>query len=71
MRLAERTLTTARVHPALRCVCGHVVSGYDLDLDEKRGQLFPTAHALLAHKRDHGRAEAALIALTHNGGAMR
>jgi hypothetical protein len=27
-------------------------------------QLFPTAHALLARKRDHGRAEAALIALT-------
>jgi crossover junction endodeoxyribonuclease RuvC len=27
-------------------------------------QLFPAAHALLARKRDHGRAEAALIALT-------
>jgi crossover junction endodeoxyribonuclease RuvC len=26
-------------------------------------ELFPTAHALLARKRDHGRAEAALIAL--------
>jgi crossover junction endodeoxyribonuclease RuvC len=26
-------------------------------------QLFPTAHALLARKKDHGRAEAALIAL--------
>jgi len=25
-------------------------------------QLFPAAHALLAHKKDHGRAEAALIA---------
>jgi crossover junction endodeoxyribonuclease RuvC len=27
-------------------------------------QLFPAAHALLARKMDHGRAEAALIALT-------
>jgi hypothetical protein len=26
--------------------------------------LFPAAHALLARKKDHGRAEAALIALT-------
>ena len=26
-------------------------------------QLFPAAHALLARKKDHGRAEAALIAL--------
>ncbi len=26
-------------------------------------QLFPSAHALLARKKDHGRAEAALIAL--------
>jgi hypothetical protein len=27
-------------------------------------QLCPAAHALLARKKDHGRAEAALIALT-------
>jgi antirestriction protein ArdC len=39
--------------------------------DDKEGgrqlalMLFPAAHALLARKRDHGRAEAALIALTH------
>jgi hypothetical protein len=33
MRLAESTLTSARVHPALRCVCGRVVTGHDLDLD--------------------------------------
>jgi len=32
-------------------------------------QLFPAAHALLARKKDHGRAEAALIALTTSGGA--
>jgi len=30
---------------------------------QKALQLFPTAHAALARKRDHGRAEAALIAL--------
>jgi hypothetical protein len=30
-------------------------------------QFFPTAHALLARKKDHGRAEAALIALTASG----
>jgi Holliday junction resolvasome RuvABC endonuclease subunit len=32
-------------------------------------QLFSAAHALLARKKDHGRAEAALIALTTSGGA--
>jgi hypothetical protein len=31
--------------------------------------LFPSSHALFARKKDHGRAEAALIALT--AGAMR
>jgi crossover junction endodeoxyribonuclease RuvC len=30
-------------------------------------QLFPNAHALLARKKDHGRGEAALIALTRIG----
>ena len=30
-------------------------------------QLFPTGHDLLARKKDHGRAEAMLIALTFNG----
>jgi crossover junction endodeoxyribonuclease RuvC len=30
-------------------------------------QLFPAAHALLAGKKDHGRGEAALIALTIGG----
>jgi Holliday junction resolvasome RuvABC endonuclease subunit len=32
-------------------------------------QMFPAAHALLARKKDHGRAEAALIALTTRGKA--
>jgi hypothetical protein len=31
--------------------------------------LFPTAHGLLARKMDHGKAEAALIALHASGGA--
>jgi crossover junction endodeoxyribonuclease RuvC len=30
---------------------------------QKALQLFPAAHAALAHKKDHGRAEASLIAL--------
>jgi crossover junction endodeoxyribonuclease RuvC len=32
---------------------------------QKALQLFPAAHAALARKKDHGRAEAALIALYH------
>jgi hypothetical protein len=31
--------------------------------------LFPAAHNLLARRMDHGRAEAALIALTANRGS--
>jgi hypothetical protein len=42
MRLTKSTLTTARVHPALRCVCGHVVSGHDLDLDGMNVRLICT-----------------------------
>jgi hypothetical protein len=33
MRLAERTIRTARLHPALRCDCGHVARGCDLNLN--------------------------------------
>jgi crossover junction endodeoxyribonuclease RuvC len=33
-------------------------------------QMFPAAHALLARKRDHQRAEAALVALHVGGGAV-
>jgi crossover junction endodeoxyribonuclease RuvC len=32
---------------------------------QKALQLFPAQHALLARKRDHGRAESALIAIAH------
>jgi Holliday junction resolvasome RuvABC endonuclease subunit len=42
----------------------HGLRGGDKETSRQRAlQLFPSAHALLARKRDHGRAEAALIAL--------
>jgi Holliday junction resolvasome RuvABC endonuclease subunit len=43
----------------------HRLHGKDKEGSRQRAlQLFPAAHALLARKRDHGRSEAALIALT-------
>jgi crossover junction endodeoxyribonuclease RuvC len=48
----------------------HGLRGSEKESSRQRAlQLFPAAHALLARKKDHGRAEAALIALT--AGAMR
>ena len=42
----------------------HRLHGGDKEGGRQRAlQLFPAAHALLARKKDHGRAEAALIAL--------
>jgi crossover junction endodeoxyribonuclease RuvC len=42
----------------------HGLRGGHKELSRQRAlQLFPAAHSLLARKRDHGRAEAALIAL--------
>ena len=42
----------------------HQLRGGDKEAGRQRAlQLFPAAHALLAGKKDHGRAEAALIAL--------
>jgi crossover junction endodeoxyribonuclease RuvC len=42
----------------------HGLRGGDKESGRQRAlQLFPHAHALLARKKDHGRAEAALIAL--------
>src|SRR6516164_2883718 len=42
----------------------HQLRGGDKESGRQRAlQLFPTAHELLARKKDHGRAEAALIAL--------
>jgi crossover junction endodeoxyribonuclease RuvC len=43
----------------------HQLRGGDKETSRQRAlQLFPTAHALLARRKDHGRAESALIALT-------
>jgi crossover junction endodeoxyribonuclease RuvC len=43
----------------------HGLRGKDKEPSRQRAlQLFPAAHALFARKKDHGRAEAALIALT-------
>jgi crossover junction endodeoxyribonuclease RuvC len=48
----------------------HGLRGKDKEGSRQRAlMLFPSAHALLARKLDHGRAEAALIALTWNEGA--
>jgi crossover junction endodeoxyribonuclease RuvC len=46
----------------------HRLRGGDKEGGRQRAlQLFPAAHALLARKKDHGRGEAALIALTIGG----
>jgi crossover junction endodeoxyribonuclease RuvC len=46
----------------------HRLRGGDKEGGRQRAlQLFPSAHVLLARKKDHGRAEAALIALTMVG----
>lgn len=43
----------------------HGLRGGDKETSRQRAlQLFPAAHTLLARKMDHGRAEAALIAMT-------
>jgi crossover junction endodeoxyribonuclease RuvC len=42
----------------------HGLHGKDKELSRQRAlMLFPTAHTLLAHRKDHGKAEAALIGL--------
>jgi hypothetical protein len=44
----------------------HQLRGGEKEASRQRAlMLFPHAHNLLARKMDHGRAEAALIALTH------
>ena len=46
----------------------HHLRGGDKEGGRQRAlQLFPAAHVLLARKKDHGRGEAALIALTIGG----
>ena len=49
----------------------HHLTGKDKETARQRAlQLFPNAHALFARKKDHGRAEAALIALTPMPGGL-
>jgi crossover junction endodeoxyribonuclease RuvC len=49
----------------------HHLRGSEKEASRQRAlQLFPAAHALFARKKDHGRAEAALIALAA-GAAMK
>jgi crossover junction endodeoxyribonuclease RuvC len=46
--------------------------GKDKEAARQRAlQLFPAAHALFARRKDHGRAEAALLALFGHSGAHR
>jgi crossover junction endodeoxyribonuclease RuvC len=46
----------------------HHLRGGDKEAGRQRAlQLFPAAHAMFARRKDHGRAEAALIALTMAG----
>jgi hypothetical protein len=53
-----------RIQLAADAVTAVHPSGSDKESSRARVlQLFPSAHALLARKMDHGRAEAALIAL--------
>jgi crossover junction endodeoxyribonuclease RuvC len=47
----------------------HQLRGSEKEASRQRAlQLFPAAHAVFARKMDHGRAEAALIALAADGG---
>jgi crossover junction endodeoxyribonuclease RuvC len=47
----------------------HGLRGKDKESGRQRAlMLFPAAHALLARRKDHGRGEAALLALTWNEG---
>src|SRR5262249_14154896 len=63
---AKSTLSECRSLPSLALL----PRAGDKEIARQRTlQLFPAAHALLARKKDHQRAEAALIALTMNGGA--
>src|SRR5262249_28140584 len=49
----------------------HGLRGSDKEHSRQRAlQLVPSAHSFLSRKRDHGRAEALLIALAYNGGRV-
>ena len=51
------------VEPAVWKKAYHLRGGDKEGARQRALELFPSAHALLARKKDHGRAEASLIAL--------
>jgi crossover junction endodeoxyribonuclease RuvC len=57
------------VEPAVWKKTHHLRGGDKEGARQRALQLFPSAHALLSRKMDHGRAEAALIAL-HGAGTV-
>ena len=50
--------TIVRIDTGWRCPCGAPIKAFDFRIEPE-----PSQHALLARKKDHGRAEAALIAV--------
>ena len=61
--LACCEVPTTIIEPAVWKKAHHLHGGDKEGGRQRALQLFPAAHALLARKKDHGRAEAALIAL--------
>jgi crossover junction endodeoxyribonuclease RuvC len=61
-------IPTTVVEPSVWKKAHHLRGGDKEGARQRALQLFPSAHAQLARKRDHGRAEAALVALY--GGAL-
>ena len=62
-------IPTTIVEPSVWKKFHHLRGGDKEGARQRALQLFPSAHALLARKKDHGRAESALIALAGNGAA--
>lgn len=61
--LACCEIPTTVVEPSIWKRAHHLRGGDKESARQRALQLFPAAHALLARRKDHGRAEAALIAL--------
>jgi len=62
--LACCEIPTTVVEPSIWKRAHHLRGGDKESARQRALQLFPAAHALLARRKDHGRAEAALIALS-------
>jgi crossover junction endodeoxyribonuclease RuvC len=63
-------IPTTIVEPSVWKKFHHLRGGDKEGARQRALMLFPAAHALLARKMDHGRADAALIALAGNGAAL-